>query len=71
MNIDVKSQKIVKSKKSKNEKEKENKEIKDKSEIKTQKDKIETIISKANGNMVLSNRYYELITKEKYRNQCI
>ena len=75
MDIDEESGSKSKSSKSKKKVKKdendENKEIKDIGDIKTQKDKIDAIISKTNEIMVLSSRYYELIPKEKYRNQCI
>ena len=56
-----------------NEENKKNKEdkIKDIKDIKTLKDKTEAIIFKTNEIMDLSNRYYELIPKEKYKNRCI
>ena len=44
------------------------KEIKD---IKTLKDKTDAILFKTNEIMDLSNRYYELIPKEKFKNSCI
>ena len=68
--MDIESENNSKSKRTKKSKKKEKKEEKDK-KILTQKDKIEAIISKTNEIMELSSRYYELIPKEKYRNQCI
>ena len=50
---------------------KSEKQINDITQILTQKDKIDAIIAKSNEIMTLSSRYYELMPKEKYRNQCI
>ena len=72
--MDVESENNSKSKggkKSKTKNNKNNKEDKDNNKILTLKDKTDAIISKTNEIMELSSRYYELIPKEKYRNQCI
>ena len=45
--------------------------IKDIKDIKTLKDKTDAIMFKTNEIMDLSNRYYELIPKERYKNSCI
>ena len=45
--------------------------IKDIKDIKTLKDKTDAIIFKTNEIMELSNRYYELIPKKKFKNSCI
>ena len=42
-----------------------------KNEIKTEKEKIDKIISINNEIMILSSRYYELIPKARFRNSCI
>ena len=46
-------------------------EDENKNEIKTEKEKIDKIISINNEIMILSSRYYELIPKSRFRNCCI